>query len=49
MAGACDQRELDPLVLRSFEETMREIGSPPDARTELGRQYLETVHRLGVL
>ena len=39
--------ELDPLVLRTFEEAMNQIGTPRDDRTELGRSYLAAVERLG--
>jgi 1,2-phenylacetyl-CoA epoxidase catalytic subunit len=41
------REELDPLVLRSFEEAMDQIGTPRDDRTELGRSYLAAVERLG--
>ena len=41
------RRELDPLVLASFEETLAEIGTPRDERPELGRNYLAAVARLG--
>jgi 1,2-phenylacetyl-CoA epoxidase catalytic subunit len=39
--------ELDPLVLRSFEEAMRELGTPAAERSDLGRSYLHAVERLG--
>jgi 1,2-phenylacetyl-CoA epoxidase catalytic subunit len=41
------REELDPLVLRSFEEAMDAIGAPGSERTELGRSYLAAVERLG--
>ena len=41
------RQELDALVLRSFEETMDQIGTPRAERTDLGRQYLQAVARLG--
>ena len=41
------KRELDPLVLASFEETLHEVGMPRDARPDLGRNYLAAVDRLG--
>jgi 1,2-phenylacetyl-CoA epoxidase catalytic subunit len=41
------REELDPLVLRSFQETMDVIGTPRDQRAALGRQYLDAVARLG--
>lgn len=41
------RRELDPLVLASFEETLAEIGTPRAERPELGRNYLAAVARLG--
>jgi hypothetical protein len=40
--------ELDPLVLRSFEEALSELGGPASERKELGRSYLQAVARLGV-
>jgi 1,2-phenylacetyl-CoA epoxidase catalytic subunit len=39
--------ELDALVLRSFEETMDQIGTPRDRRSEVARQYVSAVERLG--
>ena len=42
------RRELDALVLRSFQETMDAIGTPRGERSELGRSYLSAVERLGV-
>jgi 1,2-phenylacetyl-CoA epoxidase catalytic subunit len=41
------KRELDPLVLETFSETMSELGLPRDQRPELGRSYLAAVERLG--
>jgi len=41
------KKELDHLVLETFEETLRELGVPASDRPELGRHYLETVARLG--
>jgi hypothetical protein len=41
------RRELDPLVLASFEETLEQVGAPRGERPELGRGYLEAVARLG--
>lgn len=41
------RRELDPLVLESFEETARALEVPAAERAELGRDYLAAVERLG--
>lgn len=41
------KRDLDALVLETFEETLREIGVPPSERPDLGRSYLAVVERLG--
>lgn len=41
------RQELDALVLRSFRETLEEIGTPRAERPEIGRQYLQAVERLG--
>lgn len=41
------KRDLDALVLETFEETLREIGLPADERPDLGRSYLAAVARLG--
>lgn len=41
------RRELDPLVLETFEETLDELGLPRGDRPELGRSYLAAVERLG--
>ncbi|MCC6226163.1 MAG: long-chain fatty aldehyde decarbonylase [Microthrixaceae bacterium] len=39
---------LDPLVLRCFEATYRDLGLRPDEFPELGRSYLDAVERLGL-
>jgi hypothetical protein len=41
------KRELDRLVLDSFEETLHAIGVPRSERPDLGRSYLAAVERLG--
>jgi 1,2-phenylacetyl-CoA epoxidase catalytic subunit len=41
------RRELDPLVLDTFEHTLDQVGIPMDQRPELGRRYLASVTRLG--
>jgi hypothetical protein len=41
------RKELDPLVLGTFEETLEQIGVPRGERPDLGRDYLEAVSRLG--
>jgi 1,2-phenylacetyl-CoA epoxidase catalytic subunit len=41
------RRDLDRLVLASFEETLAEAGIAPGERPELGKSYLEAVARLG--
>lgn len=41
------RRELDPLVIGSFEEVMEEIGVQRADRPDLGRSYLAAVSRLG--
>jgi 1,2-phenylacetyl-CoA epoxidase catalytic subunit len=41
------KRDLDALVLETFEETVREIGIPAAERPDLGRSYLAAVSRLG--
>lgn len=41
------KKELDHLVLETFDETLRELGVAASERPELGRHYLETVARLG--
>jgi 1,2-phenylacetyl-CoA epoxidase catalytic subunit len=40
------KKQMNPLVLESFEETSREIGVPASERPQLGRSYLEAVGRL---
>lgn len=44
---AAVRRELDPLVLASFEETMDAVGTPRGERRDLARHYLQAVERLG--
>jgi ferritin-like protein len=44
---AAVREELDPLVLRSFEEAMDAVGAPRGERADLGRSYLAAVERLG--
>jgi 1,2-phenylacetyl-CoA epoxidase catalytic subunit len=39
--------ELDPLVLRTFEDAMQQLGTPASERADLGRSYLQAVERLG--
>jgi len=41
------KRELDRLVLDSFDETLHQIEVPRGERPELGRSYLAAVERLG--
>jgi 1,2-phenylacetyl-CoA epoxidase catalytic subunit len=41
------KRDLDALVLDTFEETLRELGLPASERPDLGRTYLAAVARLG--
>jgi 1,2-phenylacetyl-CoA epoxidase catalytic subunit len=41
------RRELDPLVLDAFEETLDQLQVPREQRPELGRRYLDTIARLG--
>jgi 1,2-phenylacetyl-CoA epoxidase catalytic subunit len=40
--------ELDPLILRTFEETMAQVGAPESDRRDLARAYLQAVGRLGI-
>ncbi len=40
--------ELDPLVLRSFDGVMTDVGSQAERRTDLSRSYLDAVERLGL-
>ena len=42
------KRELDPLVLASFEDSLERLGLPRSERPEVGRLYLESVARLGL-
>jgi rubrerythrin len=42
------RRTLDPLVFASFEETMTQLGTDADKRTEVGRSYSAVVSRLGL-
>jgi 1,2-phenylacetyl-CoA epoxidase catalytic subunit len=44
---AAVRRELDPMVLRSFEDAMAKLGTPEPRRAELARSYLLAVERLG--
>ncbi len=41
------KKELDSLVLATFEESLRDLGVAVAERPEVGRLYLETVQRLG--
>ena len=41
------KKELDPLVLDTFEDTLDQIGVDRGERPELGRRYLASVERLG--
>ncbi len=41
------KQELDSLVLDTFQEIQGDLGTPADARHELGREYLQAVERLG--
>ncbi|MFQ5415495.1 MAG: ferritin-like domain-containing protein [Myxococcota bacterium] len=41
------RKELDPLVIDVFEETLDAVGVPLDSRPDLGRRYLASVTRLG--
>jgi 1,2-phenylacetyl-CoA epoxidase catalytic subunit len=43
------KRELDAMVLDTFEASLAEIGVPKRERPELGRRYLESVARLGLM
>jgi hypothetical protein len=40
--------ELDPIVLGVFESALADVGAPADERERLGREYLETIGRLGL-
>lgn len=41
------KRELDPLVLDTFESTLAAVGVPRAERPDLGRDYLRAIERLG--
>ena len=41
------KKELDPLVLDTFEDTLEQVGVERGDRPELGRRYLDSVERLG--
>ncbi len=41
------KKELDALVLATFEDSLRALGTPVSERPNVGRLYLETVARLG--
>jgi 1,2-phenylacetyl-CoA epoxidase catalytic subunit len=41
------KKDLDPLVLDTFEATLEQVGIPRSERPELGRRYLASVERLG--
>jgi hypothetical protein len=41
------RKELDPLVLDTFEDTLDQIKVDRDQRPELGRRYLASIARLG--
>ena len=41
------RREVDQLVLQTFEQVVEELGIPRGQRPLLGRDYLEAVDRLG--
>jgi 1,2-phenylacetyl-CoA epoxidase catalytic subunit len=41
------KKELDSLVLATFEESLSDLGVAVSERPEVGRLYLETVRRLG--
>jgi 1,2-phenylacetyl-CoA epoxidase catalytic subunit len=41
------KRELDPLVLDTFEATLEQTGVPRAERPNLGRDYLSAIERLG--
>ncbi|MBW2240665.1 MAG: ferritin-like domain-containing protein [Deltaproteobacteria bacterium] len=42
------RKQLDPLVLETFDLALRDLGAPVEERTELGRDYLGAVGRLGI-
>jgi hypothetical protein len=41
------KKELDSLVLATFEESLRDLGVAVTERPEVGRLYLDCVRRLG--
>jgi len=41
------KKELDPIVLATFEDSLQALGMPASERPEVGRLYLDTVARLG--
>jgi 1,2-phenylacetyl-CoA epoxidase catalytic subunit len=41
------KKDLDPLVLDTFEDTLEQVGVARNERPELGRRYLASVERLG--
>ncbi len=41
------KKELDALVLATFEDSQRALGVPASERAEIGHLYLDTVARLG--
>ncbi|MCP3986717.1 MAG: ferritin-like domain-containing protein [bacterium] len=42
------RQQLDPLVLETFDLALRDMGAPANERTELGRDYMDAVGRLGI-
>jgi 1,2-phenylacetyl-CoA epoxidase catalytic subunit len=40
--------ELDPIVLGVFESALADVGAPREERDRLGREYLDTIGRLGL-
>jgi hypothetical protein len=40
--------DLDPIVLRTFEDSLERLGVPAERRHLLGQDYLAAVGRLGV-
>ena len=42
------RRDLDPLVLRTFDSAQADLGVAADERGRLGRDYLQAVERLGL-
>ena len=41
------RKELDPLVLDTFEDTLDQLKVERAQRPELGRRYLSSIERLG--